>query len=466
MKLKVLGITGDSPALKIILNFVGHNGYWCCYFCYLHGIHQEGKRQYPYECPFKMRTPDSFTQDATTAFRLKRKEKGHIGISILTNIVDIPLPYSIIVDYAHASLLRHSKAIFGELYRHLRPAVRNDIDISLAQQPFPHFFHRRMKALKDLSFIKATEVRNILFYGIIPVLHQHLPLNLLTHFILYICGLRLLHGRPIFGNRTSEIADRLLTKYYQDFGFFYHGLQNFVLHLHAHFKDQYQKFGALSHLGSFGQESLIGYMGSNYTGTRYQGDLICQNYSLDIILHHKSKDFNPSTKTVDGPFDQDLTFDFTSSDIFLNVHNAECTCMLINCCLTAFRRCTIRQQVYHSLHYKRRQKSVSYVVRYCHEDDSNVYLFGQITMFFKCMNSTYALIQQYPIHCLFSDLLISSQYLKLLHKPVNHLFYVVSKNCLSLCEPVLISRILDHCIIFDCVDYHIITPVSSYDEHD
>ena len=140
--------------------------------------------------------------------------------------------------------------------------------------------------------------------------------------------------------------------------------------------------------------------------------------------------------------------------------------MFINCCLTAFRRCTIQQQVYHSLHYKRRQKSVSYIVRYCHENDSTVHLFGKITMFFKCITSTYALIQQYPRYCLFSDLLHSSSYHKLLYKSVNHLFYVVSKHCLPTCEPVLVSRILDHCIIFDCTDYHIVTPVSSYDEHD
>ncbi|CAF4314747.1 unnamed protein product, partial [Rotaria sordida] len=54
---------------------------------------------------------------------------------------------------------------------------------------------------------------------------------------------------------------------------------------------------------SFGQEGLVGYMESNFTGTRYQGDLISENYSLDIVLRHEINDLNLFTKIVDGPFD-------------------------------------------------------------------------------------------------------------------------------------------------------------------
>ena len=253
VKLKVFAITGDSPALKIALNFVAHNGYYCCYFCFMHGVHQEGKRQYPYQCSFQMRTAESFARDFSIASQSKISENGHLGVSVIANVVDIQLPYSIIVDYAHASLLRHSKSIFSEIYRRLSPAIRGVVDIALARQPFPHFFNRRMKSLKDLSFVKATEIRNIIFYGFLPIIYQHLPRNLLSHFALYITGMRLLHGSLTFGDKTSEIADALLMKYYQDFRLFYRGLENFVLHVHSHFKAQHKMFGAFSHLGSFGQ---------------------------------------------------------------------------------------------------------------------------------------------------------------------------------------------------------------------
>ncbi|CAF3352287.1 unnamed protein product [Rotaria sp. Silwood2] len=383
VKLKVLAITGDLPALKIALNFVAHNGYYCCYFCYLRGVHQEGKRQYSYKCPLEIRTADSFARDSTTASRFKRNEKGHLGVSVVANLLDIQLPYSIIIDYAHASLLRHSKSIFSELYGCLSPAIRNDVDIALAKQPFPHFFHRHMKSFKDLLFIKATEVRNILFYGFLPIFHQHLPLNVTSHFALYISGMRLLHGSPIFGDQTSTIANALLMKYYEDFRLYYHGLENITLHLHSHYKNQHERFGAFSHLGSFGQEGLMGYMESNYTGTRYQGDLIVENYSLDLIIHLEINDLHSFAKTTDGPFDKDSNFNFTSNYVFVNIHNSECSCRPINRCLTAFRRCVVHRQVYHSMHYKRRQKSIGYFVRYCHINDRSIHLFSKIIMFFS-----------------------------------------------------------------------------------
>ncbi|CAF5108122.1 unnamed protein product, partial [Rotaria magnacalcarata] len=56
-----------------------------------------------------MRTPGNFARDSSTAAQLKSNEKGHLGVSIFSEILDIKLPYSTIIDYAHASLLRHSK---------------------------------------------------------------------------------------------------------------------------------------------------------------------------------------------------------------------------------------------------------------------------------------------------------------------------------------------------------------------
>ncbi|CAF5036941.1 unnamed protein product, partial [Rotaria magnacalcarata] len=193
--------------------------------------------------------------------------------------------------------------MFVEIYRRLSPVIRATIDIALSQQPFPHFFHRRMKSFKDLSFIKATEIRNILFYGFLPIFHQHLQHDYLGHFALYICAMRLFHGRAILGPRTSDIANDLIMKYYHDFNSFYDGLENF-----AH-----------------SAKSLIGYIGSNRTGTTHQGDIICENYGIDLMLHHQIENICSCTNIADGPFDPDLNFDFRSNDSVINFHNTECT---------------------------------------------------------------------------------------------------------------------------------------------
>lgn len=448
------------------MNFIAHNGYYCCFFCFLRGIHQHGKRQYQFESSTELRTAQTFARDSHTAATLKTNEKGHLGMCIFSDLLDVQLPYSIIIDYAHATLLRHAKAIFSEIYRRLSPSVRIDVDHALKSQAFPHFFHRRMKPLKDLSFIKATELRNILFYGFLPIVHQLLPINLVCHLALFICGMRLLHGRPIFADRTSDIADILLKKYCEDFPKFYTGLENLVLHLHLHYKIQYKHFGAFAYLGSFGQENMMGYMGSNFTGTRYHGDLIAQNYTMDIILHCSHRQSDLSNKKIDGPYDPIHKFDFKSNDIFLQLHQDQCNCSSINSCLTAFRRCKIRQHVYHSISYNRRQTSVSFLVRYCDLNDPTKYLFGQISLFVRANTTTYAVIRQYQSLCLFSDLCRSSSYYRILRESIDQLFYVVTTDLSPNYELVLESRIIDHCIFVKCSDYYIVTSISSYDEHD
>ncbi|CAF4387678.1 unnamed protein product, partial [Rotaria magnacalcarata] len=199
-------INDEILKLRSILNFVAHNGYFSCFFCYVRGIHRGGKQQYPYKELVDIRTLRRFAQDSLTASRLQRKEKGHVGVSVTASIMDTQLPHSIIIDYPHSSLLRHAKAMFKELYKSLRPS-------------------------------DPTEIRNILFYDFVPVFHRLLPPVVLSHFALFICGLRLLHGRATFGNENAKIADELITRYYKDFSNYYNGLENLqFIHLTRHRK--------------------------------------------------------------------------------------------------------------------------------------------------------------------------------------------------------------------------------------
>lgn len=462
VKLKLLAVTGDCPALKIALNFISHNGYYACYFCYIHGVHQGGKRQYPYQSSLTMRTVEGFSNEAATASKYEMNVHGHLGRSIFDSMLDTSLPHAIVIDYAHATLLRHTKSVLIELYQRLKPNVRREVDAALLQQSFPHFFHRRMKPFSEFSFVKATEIRNILLYGFIPVFYRHLPPELFAHFCLFVCGIRLLHGSLVLGDETHAAADKLLKKYIQDFHSFYNNLENFVLHLHCHFVDQCRRFGSLCHLGSFGQESLIGYMSSNFNGSRYHGELICENYTLDFLLHHQLNEIDPVSAIDEGPFDPDVEFNLTSIDIsFFSLHSR-----IIDSTLVAFRRCKIREKVFHSLHYNRRKNSTSYIVRYQLKKISDEIFCGSIVIFVKNASLTYALIERYSSHCRCSDLLSSSSYQPYLSEVTDHFFYVLSKYSPRMNDWIIVSDIIDHCILFDCIDFFIATPVSSYDEHD
>lgn len=223
----------------------------------MRGLHIYNKRQFRFDPAFVLRNPRSFTDDSKRAEKMGLNIDGHLGTSILTEILDVPLPHAILIDYLHVTLLRHSKTMIQDLYSRLKPFQREQVDVRLKQQTFPHFFNRRMRPLKDLSFVKATELRNILFYALIPILIEYFPLNRIAHLCLYVCSVRLIHNEALLGEKTGEVSARLLERYYADHELFYKGLQNLVLHLHYHFRQHYNNFGALSNTSTFAQEDLI-----------------------------------------------------------------------------------------------------------------------------------------------------------------------------------------------------------------
>ena len=183
--MKIFGITGDCPALKLVLNFVGHGGYWCCWLCYLKGVHDGGKRQYRCELPIEYRTSSLFMKKSLQAERENRPVLGHYGVSPLHKILDVPLPQSIIIDYLHATLLGHAKAITLAIYNQLKPGQRSRVDVELKNQSFPHFFNRKMRAIGDFGHVKASEVRNLLLYGLIPIFQEYLSIQQTSHLALF-----------------------------------------------------------------------------------------------------------------------------------------------------------------------------------------------------------------------------------------------------------------------------------------
>ncbi len=93
-----------------------------------------------------------------------------------------------------------------------------------------------------------------------------------------------MHGPRKLGGNTETVANELMAIYYKDHQLFYKNIQNFVLHLHFHFANQYLLHGSLSNLGTFGQESLLGHFVKNKHGTRNLGQLIINNYNVNSIL--------------------------------------------------------------------------------------------------------------------------------------------------------------------------------------
>lgn len=459
---RCFAIVGDCPALKLILNFTNHQGYYCCWFCDLVGIHvpHMHKRQYYFNDMRKLRDEKTYLAQSMEAERRGTNVQGHLGMSILHQLLDTPLPQAILIDYLHVTLLRHSKAIFVDLYRRLRPRERDDLDKQLKIQPMPHYFNRRLRAFNELAYVKGTELRNILFYACLPLFCRYLPIDLLAHLSLFVCAIRLWHSEASFGDETSKIAGNLFEHYYRDHESFYSGLQNFVLHLHRHFEEQYDNFGAITYASTFAQEDLIGHVSSNRHGTRYHGDLITYYYSLDFALHNRMP---VHVCAVDDLLDKQEDRDAANFPEIERQHGTVCSCSDPSTCVSIYRRCQWQQKIYHSLLYTKCKKSISYFVQYHMDDRLN---FGRIALFFRCNNAMFALVHRHQRTGLFSEQFSSSPYYSLIKEPVDRYFFILKHESSSPLECVPICQIRTHCVIFDRADSFVVTPVTTHHEHD
>ncbi|CAF4316853.1 unnamed protein product, partial [Rotaria socialis] len=149
-------------------------------------------------------------------------------------------------------------------------------------------------------------------------------------------------------------------------------IQNFVLHLHVHYANQYRLHGSLSNLRTFGQESLLGYFAKNRHGTHHFGELITNNYNVDFTIHNQ-----PNSHSSSRTIEVDRLVDVHESSIngaLHECHNALCSCDKIDQCISIYRRCRLKHMVYYSLLYRRRGSSVSYFVQYSKGHDDNLFV--------------------------------------------------------------------------------------------
>ena len=456
--MKFYGVTGDCPALRLILNFISHGGYYCCWYCYIRGEHIDGKRQYNFEEPMIMRDPDSFLDESFLAESKKLNVFGHLGQSIIQPILDVPLPNAIIADYLHVILLGHAKALMVNLYRSLTPSERSQLDFRFKKQKFPHFFHRKLKPIGNFAFVKATEIRNILLYALLPHFKSYLSIDKLSHLALYVCFVRLLHEQPTGGPNTSKLANELFQEFYRNHGEHYEGLGNFVLHLHSHLADIYDQHGSLANIGCFAQEDLISSVSSNHHGTRYYGELITYYYNIDHRLHAKLLE---PTQLRDELLDL-VSYSSNEHRIF---HDQLCRCRQSHDCMKIYKRLVINRRVFHSLLYAKRGESISYMIQYTGEDGD--FEFGIIEYFFNLIidGKFYAVVDQWRLTIPYSRHLVHSKYFHLLKEPLDSFFFVVDKRSIGK-KFISTDAIIKHCILFEIDNDAFVTPISCYDEHD
>ena len=317
-----------------------------------------------------------------------------------------------------------------------------------------------MRSVDAFAFVKGTEVRNLLFYGLLPNLDAFLPIERLGHLALYVCSIRLLHHGHVLGEETNKVADQLFTQFYIDHELFYADLQNFKLHLHSHYSTMYRMHGALSNVSCFGPEDLIGSVSSNVHGTRSFGESIAYYYNIEFHLSDKKQ----QATTINGPHDLSPTMANDYDDV-REVHASVCICDQVNLCCAIYRRFIIREAMFHSLSYPKKQSSISYFVTYAPGNDAQDRRFGIVEYFFTCVDVGYAVIRHHRVNRLYSESFKMSGYYFLLRKSLDFLYFVLEKNHCGL-DIVRTDSIISHCIVFDKSDHLLVAPFTSYSEHD
>lgn len=132
----ILAITGDCPALSLLLNFINHNGYYSCWFCFIKSKYLNHKQQYAHQQAVS-RTNDDYEVLSRKAEKKKKHLYGHFGRSIIVELLDTPLPDGIVPDYLHVTLLGHAKNIVLSIYHQMRPQQRKEFNERLVKQTFP-----------------------------------------------------------------------------------------------------------------------------------------------------------------------------------------------------------------------------------------------------------------------------------------------------------------------------------------
>lgn len=314
--------------------------------------------------------------------------------------------------------------------------------------------------MDNFAFVKGTEVRNLLFYGLLPHLDSALSNEQYGHLAMYICGVRLLHSGNLFGDATSTIARRLFSQFHQDHELYYNRLQSFKLHMHCHYASMFESHGSLCNLGCFGQESFIGSISDNHHGTRYYGDSIAYYYNLDFFIQDKKKE----AATEDGPYDRSSTLASTCEFID-RFHTDRCDCGQLNSCCTTYDRYSIDGNMFHSERYSKRKSSVSYFVQFTLDDDQDHIRFGSIQWFFICQGIGHAVIQCHRTASLYSDCFKNSPYYHILREPVDRLYFLLEKVPFR-DHIVRTDSITNHCVIVEKNDHLFTSSILSYDEHD
>lgn len=390
--LKVLGHLADLVAKAPSVNMKQFNGEFGCSVCLHPGEMINKGRGHVRVYPVYNDQPERRTHQDTLLHAMAAQQSGTaffgvVGTSPLHRVLQIP--DSLMLDYMHLvlegefsrrfSIWLNPRNEHGYLAKRTAALEKKMLDIS-----FPHDFNRKLRPISEFKRWKDREIQNFFLYASLPLLKFHLPSEYYHHLSLLVTAVWLLITDEVKMDDV-DLARMLLTHYGRMVETLYGTSEvTYTVHALQHLPEQVINFGPLILHSGFVFEAMISHLKRLFHGTRCIPDQIVKNlliaqasssYVEDNISDDEMKTFARNMihqksgcseqEFADGirlfrPFQRDPRLDNNVKEALRKELGPAMETRAIQ---QSFRM-RKDHQVYHSMMYRRRGKSCSFIVQF------------------------------------------------------------------------------------------------------
>ena len=387
-KVKVHGHLADLVAKAPSLNMKQFNGEFGCSVCLHPGERLQGRGnvrvypQYPEE-PARRNNRDTLLQ-AQVAEETGRSVFGIMGTSPLHRVLRVP--DNLLLDYMHLvlegefmrrlNLWLNGSGNHGYLHEH-----QGTLEAIMKTIQFPHDFNRKLRPFNEIKRWKDREVQNFFLHVSLPLLRPFLPLEFFFHLCLLVSAIWLLTFDEVTEYNIT-IAKMLLSHYARLVEVLYGKTQvTYTVHGLQHLPDQVTNFGPLILHSGFVFEAMISHLKRLFHGTRCIPEQIVRNLVMAQASAMIIKANTADERVVSFAQRMTTVKQYNAQRVGEGIHffnpmqrnpslrDPVLEAVMLyavhpNPCIQLSTRMIKNGQIFHSLSYKAKGQSCSYIVQF------------------------------------------------------------------------------------------------------
>ena len=337
----------------------------------------------------------------------------------------------------------------------------------------PHFVNRKATNIEMSARWKSSEIKNFLFYQLLPVFINILPSWYFYRLAAYVIAIRILY-EPIKTNKDLENAEEIIKKYINSLDDTFNEYSySYTVHAHLHLADQVRAHGPLQCHSQFCFEGALFNLKKMLHGTKgfvnqISNQIFIYKQLPTLITQHtfnndllsqfvckKMKVINSGKERLIGTIKKKKLSN-EIKNMLENNFNLKCNDAVVS------DRIFLNNKTFHSLSYSRRGDRNSYSIS-CKTNDSIKY--ANIEYFLEINNKFYALINLHNVVDVDSVLPESTGYFyDIVCKYFPNFFKVIKFS--NEYEIIDCECILNKCIIINSTNNIFLTELQYEYEHD